>query len=243
MNYNFSISYLEEICKFIDERDVTLRSYFGNHTQKKIVRHDVDRKEWKALEYATVENNNGIVSTYYFRTSSFDLHICDLISQMGHEVGFHYESLSQSRGDYEKAIDSFIKDLDRFRENFDVKTICMHGSPLSKYDNRLLWNRFNYREFGIVGDASLDVDDSYQYITDTGGSWNGKNNVRDKVRTRGLSVCDNQDVSKLLNSGEKVYVNTHPERWSDNPREQLFIKTKDGTFNMGKKFLRTIRRY
>ena len=54
-----------------------------------------------------------------------------------------------------------------------VKTICMHGSPLSKWDNRDLWKRYNYRDFGIIAEPYFDLDfDEVFYITDTGRSWN-----------------------------------------------------------------------
>ncbi|CAB1058414.1 hypothetical protein D1BOALGB6SA_3170 [Olavius sp. associated proteobacterium Delta 1] len=36
-----------------------------------------------------------------------------------------------------------LKKLKRF---YPVKTICMHGSPLSKWENRELWKRFNYQD-------------------------------------------------------------------------------------------------
>jgi len=49
------------------------------------------------------------------------------------------------------AIEDFRINLDKFRAIYPVKTICMHGSPLSKFDNRLLWEKYDYRDFGIVG--------------------------------------------------------------------------------------------
>ena len=34
----------------------------------------------------------------------------------------------------------------------------MHGSPLSRWDNRKLWEKYNYREAGIIGEPYFDVD-------------------------------------------------------------------------------------
>ena len=64
-----------------------------------------------------------------------------------------------------------------------MKTICMHGSPLSKYDNRLLWEKYDYRDFGIIGEPYFDVDfNEVLYLTDTGRRWDGDSfSVRDKV--------------------------------------------------------------
>jgi len=75
-------------------------------------------------------------------------------------------------------------DLRRLREFYPVKTICMHGSPLSKYDNKLLWDKYDYRDYGITAEPNFDVDfDEVLYLTDTGRRWDGDRvSVRDKVK-------------------------------------------------------------
>ncbi len=73
--------------------------------------------------------------------------------------------------------------LERLRKLYPVKTICMHGSPLSKYDNRKLWEKHDYKDYGIIGEPYFDVDFSrVLYLTDTGRCWDGFDySVRDKV--------------------------------------------------------------
>ena len=105
---------------------------------------------------AELEHELGIQSTYYFRVPyTFKPDIIGKIRGLGHEVGYHYEVLSKANGDYEKAVELFEQELNEFRKICEVKTICMHGSPLSKYDNRDLWTRYDFRDFGIVGEAYL----------------------------------------------------------------------------------------
>ena len=59
----------------------------------------------------------------------------------------------------------------------------MHGSPLSKYDNKKIWEKFDYRDYGIIADPAFDIDyDEVFYISDTGRAWNNSTaSVRDKV--------------------------------------------------------------
>ena len=59
----------------------------------------------------------------------------------------------------------------------------MHGSPLSRYDNRKLWEKYDYREFGIIGEPYFDIDfNKVLYLTDTGRRWDGEAvSVRDKA--------------------------------------------------------------
>jgi len=67
------------------------------------------------------------------------------------------------------AIESFRDNLERLRRIVPVKTICMHGSPMSRWDNRLLWKYYDYRDFGIIGEPYFDVNfEEVLYLTDTG---------------------------------------------------------------------------
>ena len=54
---------------------------------------------------------------------------------------FGLMSADQAKGGQ---VEDFRFYLDKFRNIYPVKTICMHGSPLSKYDNRLLWEKYDY---------------------------------------------------------------------------------------------------
>lgn len=90
----------------------------------------------------------------------------------------------------EFGIESFKTNLNRLRKIVPVKTICMHGSPLSRWDSRLLWKYYDYRDFGITGEPYFDVDfDEVMYLTDTGRRWDGESvSVRDKVQGAGYRV-------------------------------------------------------
>ncbi len=83
-----------------------------------------------------------------------------------------------------RAIESFKENLVKLRRIVPVETVCMHGSPLSRWDNRLLWKYYDYRDFGIVGEPYLDTDfDEVLYLTDTGRRWDGGAvSIRDKVK-------------------------------------------------------------
>ena len=82
------------------------------------------------------------------------------------------------------AIETFRENLEKLRRIVPVETICMHGSPLSRWDNRLLWKYYDYRDFGIVGEPYFDIDfEKVLYLTDTGRRWDGVA-VRDKVTGR-----------------------------------------------------------
>ena len=80
----------------------------------------------------------------------------------------HYETMDTANGDIVKAWDLFRFNLDKFRSLVDVNTICMHGSPRSKYDNKALWEKYDYNSLEIIGEPYYDVDfDMVFYLTDT----------------------------------------------------------------------------
>ncbi len=220
---------------------VGFQKYLSSHVDASnnyeiILRHDVDRLPNNALMMAQLENDLGICSTYYFRIlpDSFDENIVYKISDLGHEIGYHYEDVDlavkkqktsgkaiQNEGELiDIAIGSFEKNLEKFRSIYPVKTICMHGSPMSKYDNRLLWKKYDYRDFGIIGEPYFDVDyNKVLYLTDTGRRWNSSSiSIRDKVDTNFnyKFKSTNEIINKIDSLPPKIMFNIHPHRWHDN---------------------------
>ncbi len=154
-----------------------------------ILRHDVDLLPKNSLEFAKIQAKEGIRGSYYFRfvPESYDEVIIKEISALGHEIGYHYETMDTCKGDVDRAYNLFCESLDKLRKIVPVSTICMHGSPLSKYDNRLIWHKYDYRKLGIIGEPYFDLDfDEVFYLTDTGRRWDGGGvSVRDKIMGEG----------------------------------------------------------
>jgi len=194
-----------------------------------ILRHDIDKRPDNAVKTAQIETRLHIEASYYFRAidSVFDPIIIKQIADLGHEIGYHYEELSLCCGDIACAIELFKKNLVEFRKITPVKTICMHGSPLSKWDNRDLWKTYDYKDYGIKAEPYFDMDfDALFYLTDTGRRWDGdKVSVRDKVtrsrHVRGyesLRFRSTMDIIRASDEGrlpDKIMITTHPQRWDD----------------------------
>lgn len=179
-----------------------------------ILRHDVDLRPRYSLRFARIQHEAGVKGSYYFRMvpQSFDEEIIKEISALGHEIGYHYETMdevsSKFKGQRSKfkgqrstfnetvlidaAMELFLERLEKLRTIAAIKTVCMHGSPLSKYDNRELWKIYKYKDYGILGEPYFDIDFSkVLYLTDTGRRWDGKGSVRDKVSGQRSAVSNN----------------------------------------------------
>ncbi|MDV3104094.1 polysaccharide deacetylase family protein [Thermococcus waiotapuensis] len=241
---DFTLDKYEKLLSFLQNNYgiYTVKRYLVEKPERNfvILRHDVDRSPKNALKMAELEAKLGVRSTYYFRYPyTFKQEVIKKISELGHEIGYHYEVLSKARGDSEKAIQMFKSELEEFRKVTDVKTICMHGSPLSKYDNRKLWEHYDFRQFDIIGEAYLSINDpEVYYLTDTGRNWNNRNNIRDKFVWKSLKrEIENTDhlvhVLEELKP-KKLYLTVHPERWGYNSANWIRGWTRDLIFNIGK---------
>lgn len=189
-----------------------------------ILRHDVDKLPLNSLRFAKLEIEMGVQASFFFRIvrESFQPSIIKQIKAMGHEIGYHYEDMDLCGGNVDSAYDSFRSNLDKLRELAPIETICMHGSPLSKYDNRDIWDKYDYKADGIVGEPYFDIDyNKVLYITDTGRMWNNnESSIRDKVNSGfNFRINSTKHLIELLENDRlpsQLMINTHPQRWTDN---------------------------
>jgi hypothetical protein len=216
-----------------------------------VIRHDVDRRPANALRMAALEQSRGIRTTYYFRVvgSAFNLDAMRHVQAMGHEVGYHYEDLALARGDGGRALESFSSHLATLRKHVDVKTVAMHGSPLSRFNNLEMWKSASLADFGLEADAFLTVDyRGVAYFTDTGRDWSGRRaNLRDcppgaaPAPAHVQSTFDlAQHVSVMTETA--LAISAHPERWDDRLVPWTGQLAKDSAANRVKQVLRIIRR-
>lgn len=214
--------------------DFTLKKYrellealkgYGDIT----LRHDVDLRPENSLQTALIEHELGWKAVYYFRAvpESWDEEIIRKIAALGHEIGYHYESLTTCNGDVDAAWEDFKINLERLRLLAPVTKSCMHGSPKSKWDSKDIWKKYDYRKLGVTYEPYLDTDFSKTfYLTDTGRRWDGwKVSVRDKIPLyqdewvkAGLVYHSTDDIiaaAKACALPKGIMITTHPQRWTD----------------------------
>lgn len=225
---DFTLPLLEKLLQTILDSGYTIVSFQqfisnpASHQKSVILRHDVDAYPGRALALAEIEQRLGIGSTYYLRCNPAmpEPTFIKKLLEMGNEIGYHYEDFSACHGHPQKAIESFSTKLRFLRNYAPIKTICMHGSPLSVHDNRNLWNYYRYTDFALEADVYLDSPfEQMAYFTDTGRNWNNQFNIRDKVSSP--FHYDIRSTSQLIEHFEKdmlppwVMITIHPQRWTN----------------------------
>ena len=230
--------YRELVRAFVESgyRITTVRQYLETRPSGKVLvlRHDVDEQPQNALKMAEAEKELGVNATYYFRRVSKSDHpdIIRKIAAMGHEIGYHYEDLTLSEGDVPKAIESFGRNLEYFRQYYPVKTVCMHGSSSSRFDNREIWNQVQLADYGLIGEPYLSFDfNQVYYLTDTGYAWDGgKFAVRDKVDSPfSLTFHRTDQVVEAVRNGqfpEQSLILAHT-LWTDSLSAWTFLHLRE----------------
>lgn len=227
MTMDFTLSQYKQLLSAIIEKDYQFQTFADfikkPQPQSIILRHDVDLKPQNSLVFAKIQHQHQIKGVYYFRAvkESWDERIICEIAEMGHEIGYHYENLTTCRGNKQKGIVDFERNLNLLRTLAPVSTICMHGSPLSKYDSKDLWKTYSYQDFGLIGEPYFDIDfNQVQYLTDTGRRWNGEQvSVRDKVIS--ITASSFESTPEIIQAAlknqlsDQIMFTFHPQRWND----------------------------
>lgn len=167
------------------------------------VRHDVDISLARALRMADMEKNLGIQSTYFFRmhAEKYDFEqaipVIRKLHSEGFGIGLHYDMLTYTKGDKQKALNLFQKDLSKLREIAPVTCVCAHGDR--KYRNRDLWQEIEKDTLQIYSayDMKYDI-----YLSDAGG--------KTLVDSEGKHILKRIDKAQ---PGQVIQVLIHPDWW------------------------------
>jgi hypothetical protein len=225
---DFTVKKYKDLLKSLIGENYTFQTFeeflTKSNSKSIVLRHDVDLLPYNSLLFAKIQAEMGVKGVYYFRAvpESWNEDVIKQIASLGHEIGYHYENLTTCRGNLEKGIQDFENNLNALRKLAPVSTICMHGSPMSKYDSKDLWKSYNYKDYDIIGEPYFDVNfNKVFYLTDTGRKWDGDSvSVRDRVESSfNLSFHSTQEIIESLQKNEmpdKIMFTFHPQRWDDN---------------------------
>ena len=248
MNFDFTLNKYSHFCETLKNLAcpiLAVEDYVArNHPNgfSIILRHDVDRLLPAAIRMARLEAEHDIRASYYIRMTPgvFKPAALEQLSDLGHEIGYHYEVLTKAKGNLAKAIKIFESELKALREIAPITTISMHGSPFSRWNNLSLWDTYDFNDYDLNAEISLSIDyaNSY-YFTDTGRSWNANRfNLRDRVNSKETSEAV-KTTDQLMGFVSRkyaspVFINVHPNRWAATPADFLISGMQDWIANMAK---------
>jgi hypothetical protein len=185
-----------------------------------ILRVDVDYREDHAVDLARIAAQHHARGSFYFRChqGGFALEAIRRIAALGHEVGYHFETLDLCRGNFDAASDLFLQHIDQLRHaGVGVRTVAAHGAPpaaatyranldLLRRDPNLL-NRAH-----LSGETTLSVDfDRVIYVSDARWRWRRYEHYRPGAPGQLTSLRAIQETFTQRPAG--LYINFHPQHW------------------------------
>jgi hypothetical protein len=252
-DFDFTLNKFEKLCCVIAASKyatISIADYLQLDFTKKnkpfiILRHDIDRSPSRALEIAAVEHKHGIPATFYFRylRGIYIREIINKIASFGHEIGYHYETIDKCKGNIESSIKLFEQELTDFRRTCELKTVCGHGNPLTKWDNKDIWKSLKLSDFELSGEAFFALDfNKFAYFSDSGRTWvknkSQKMPGKDDVTTAfdNMQARNTDDLIKIIEEGTlpNICILTHPERWTSNGPDFVKRYLTDLVFSWGK---------
>lgn len=251
---DFSQKMYRRLCRAINDagyRTIIMGDYFTPNDSGKprlMLRHDVDRDPMLAFQMAQIEHEHGLISTYLFRVvdTVFKPDIINKIAGLGMEIAYHYECLDRAKGDYQRAFEICRDDLANLRKLAPVKTMAMHGNPLTKWDNRDLWKKYDFKDVGIEVAAYLNIDyTKVRYFSDTGRSWDeGRGNIYDFVGEQPAHTLKTTPdlIEYISHHKQDTCILAHPNRWPDTLSKWLYNWAFDMAGNTVKGVIKVVRR-
>ena len=224
----------EDICKEISssKQTITINQILNQPDGQSwiAIKHDIETNVKKALQIAKIEANYNIKATYYIQEDLVDDNYLLLqeISSLGHEVTYHYDVLDANGGDFEKSIEAFNENIEKFKKyDLEVQTVCPHGNPVM-LRNGWSSNKDFFREqkvqnlfphiMDMVVQLPHKVNYKYTYISDAGYGWKKIVNIENNdINNYGdVDIKNYKELKNIIFTSKNLILSTHPHRWESN---------------------------
>jgi hypothetical protein len=126
-----------------------------------ILRHDMDTNPAAACVFAEVEERFGAKASYFFRRCTWNPRIMNMLNRRGHEVGYHYEEITDfAKAEHIKSLSQIMNNIGRIKEqfaynlanlrltvDFDLTAVASHGD--------FAWKRLSIGNDELLKDHEL----------------------------------------------------------------------------------------
>lgn len=196
-----------------------------------VLKHDVETNVKKAYELARIESKFGHRGSYYVQVYLMEdqenVDFLKKIQDMGHEISYHYDVMDSCKGNLEKAVEEFERNVMIFEKNgFKIVTLCQHGNPIVERvgysSNRDFFRNEDVRKkYPLFSDIMVNYKEQYNteysYYSDAGRKfkliYDPINNDIVKSDDKDIVYKDLDAVLESLKNGNYI-ISTHPHRWT-----------------------------
>jgi hypothetical protein len=239
MFFDFTFAAFEEFCQRITHMPVfTVAKYLTRAkpppTPYLILRFDVDYREEHALYLARIAEQHHLTGSFYFRhhNGGFALDVMQAVTDLGHEVGYHFETLDSCQGDFNCAAARFLEHIELLRAaGLTIRTAAAHGGPptASTYQRNydlLLHQPDLLAQGGLVGETTYSIDFSkVAYISDASWHWRRYEYFQQGVTGRPTTLYATMRDLPRRDAG--FYINFHCQQWFAHPAQMLYYRSRN----------------
>ena len=223
-----------------------------------VLKHDVETDVSHAYKIAQIENKHGHRGSYYVQAYLLDdkrnIEMLSEMQNMGHEISYHYDVLDSCKGNIDKAIDEFDKNILLFTTcGFDIKTLCQHGNPVIErngyHSNRDFFRnervKARYPEiYDIMVNFKEQIPTDYLYFSDAGQKfkliYDPINNDVVNSDDKNIPYKNLNELMTALSDKKGNIISMHPHRWIDSALLFLLKKSLFKGIKLVVKVLRKI---
>lgn len=197
---------------------MTARSALPAHYA--ILRFDVDYREPHSELLAQVAHRHGLRGSFYFRhrKGTFPLAIMRRVAALGHEIGYHYETLDTCRGDQAAAEAQLLAHIADLRTaGFAIRTIAAHGAAPTAptyHSNLDLIARAPdlLQRAQLLGETTFSVDfTQVAYLSDAGWTWRLHTDYA--PGSVGTIMRLARALARFPDDIPRLYITVHPQQW------------------------------
>jgi len=235
---DFTLAAFDEFCRHIARMPVfTVADYLARPTPSPpfaILRLDVDYREAHSVHMAYLARRHNLYGSFYFRhrRGTFNLDAMHEIAAMGHEVGYHFETLDTCKGDFEAAERLFLDHLKWLRAaGLTIRTVAAHGSPptAATYHSNLDLVARSPRllqESHLLGETTLNIDfTQVRYVSDANWRWRRYEHFRPGMQGEPTSLAE--IIRELPFRDMGLYITFHPQQWFAHPVSTVYYRTRN----------------
>lgn len=251
MPLDFTLAAFDEFCQRISTVPVfTLTGYLTLTAPLSppyvIWRVDVDYRETHAVQLAQIAAAHHLHGSFYFRCKEtvFPLDTIRQIAKLGHEVGYHFETLDLCRGDFAAAADLFVRHIETLRQaGFEIRTVAAHGGPpvAANYQRNLdlLTQKPELlKQVDLLGETTLSLDfKRVTYVSDARWRWRRYEGYQPGQRGQPTSLWAVARDYAQWDTG--LYINFHPQQWFEYPIPMIYFRLRN---RVGRLFLIALKR-
>lgn len=238
LSSSFTYAEFEKFCRAIAELPVlSVDHYLTNPPPVRpfvVLRFDVDFRETHAVALAEIAAQHGLSGSFYFRchAAGFPLAAMEKVAALGHEIGYHFETLDTCQGDFRAAEDLFVAHLHQLRDaGFAIHTVAAHGSQPTATTYRANFDLFKHSPDLLAravlhGETTISVDFSrVLYVSDALWRWRCYSSYTHGQRGKPTTL--RVLLTNLPGQFTGLYVNFHPHQWFDTAWRAQYFRTRN----------------